>query len=63
MTEANAMNKAKALVRYHNAYRKMRYADACADYRLALDHLILFAGRKGWKITYTVSRAGYITLG
>ena len=55
MTEANAMNKAKALVRDHNAYRKMRYEDACADYRLALDHLIHFAGRKGWKISYTVS--------
>ena len=62
MTKQYAINKAKALVRDHNAYRKMKYTAACKDYRTALDNLIYVAGRKGWKITYTVSRAGYITL-
>jgi len=62
MTERYCIEKAKALVRDHNAYRKMRYAEACKDYRTALDNLIYVAGRKGWKITYTVSRAGYLAL-
>lgn len=62
MTRTYAENKAAALVRDHNAYRKMRYDEACADYRTALDDLIKVAGRKGWKISYKVSRAGYLTL-
>jgi len=62
MTRTYAESKAAMLVRDHNAYRKMRYDEACADYRTALDDLIRVAARKGWKITYKVSRAGYLTL-
>ena len=62
MTETYAKNKAAILVRDHNAYRKMRYEEACKDYRTALDNLIYVAGRKGIKISYKVSRAGYLTI-
>ena len=62
MTRTYAESKAAALVRDHNAYRKMKYDEACTDYRTALDDLIKVAGRKGWKISYKVSRAGYLTL-
>ena len=61
-TEAYARSKATALVRDHNAYRKMKYEAACMDYHTALDNLIHVAERKGWKISYKVSKAGYITL-
>ena len=60
-TEDYARSKAAILVRDHNAYRKMKYEAACKDCT-ALDNLIHVAGRKGWKISYKVSRAGYITL-
>ena len=62
MTERYCIEKAKALVRDHNHYRKVRYTEAVKDYRTALDNLIYVAGRQGWKISYSVSRAGYITL-
>ena len=62
MTRTYAENKAAALVRDHNAYRRMGQTDACKDYRTALDDLIHVAARKGWKIAYKVSRAGYLTL-
>lgn len=61
-TEAYARSKAATLVRDHNAYRKMRYEAACRDYLKALDDLIHVAGRKGWSISYKISRAGYLTL-
>ncbi|MBR1810999.1 MAG: hypothetical protein IJ766_05025 [Clostridia bacterium] len=61
-TETYAKEKAAALVRDHNAYRKMRQEAACRDYRIALDNLIHVAGRKGWIIEYRVSKAGYLTL-
>lgn len=61
-TETYARAKAAALVRDHNAYRKMRQTEACSDYRTALDNLIHVAARRGWKIGYRVSKAGYLTL-
>ena len=62
MTKNYAETKATLLVRDHNAYRRMRQTEACADYRTALDNLIRVAARRGWKISYKVSRAGYLTL-
>ena len=61
-TETYARAKAAALVRDHNAYRKLHRTEACRDYRTALDDLIHVAARHGWKIEYTVSKAGYLTL-
>ena len=61
-TESYARNKANSLIRDYNSYRKMKNGEACRDYKTALDNLISVADRHGWKINYTVSRAGYITL-
>ena len=63
MTKAYAQNTAKALVRDYNAYRRMNYTAACKDYRTALDNLIRVAARQGWKMSYTVTSEGFITLG
>ena len=62
MTKAYAENTAKALVRDYNAYRRMRYTAACKDYKTALDNLIHVAGRHGFKMSYTLSSDGFITL-
>ena len=62
LTKEYAESKAAILVRDHNHYKKYKNEAAVKDYRTALDNLIYVAGRQGWKITYTVSRAGYIAL-
>ena len=62
MTKTYAENKANLLARDHNAYKKMKYEDACKDYRTALDNLIYVAGRKGIKISYTTDNKGFITI-
>ena len=53
-TEDYARSKAAALVRDHNAYRKIKYVAGYKDYRTALDNLFHVAGRKGWKISNDV---------
>ena len=62
MTKNYVENTAKALVRDHNAYRKMRSTAAVNDYRTALDNLLWVAKSQGIVMTYKVSKAGYITL-
>lgn len=62
MTKNYVENRAAALIRDHNAYRKMRYDAACKDYRTALDDLLHVAKRSGIEISYKVSRAGYLSL-
>lgn len=62
MTKTYVETTAAALIRDHNAYRKVRYDAACNDYRTALDNLLHVAKRQGIEITYKVSRAGYLSL-
>ena len=40
MNKAYCTGKLAALVRDHNHYLKVRYTDAVADYRRAIDNLI-----------------------
>ena len=62
MTKEYANRTAALLVSDHNHYNKVGYKAATKDYRTALDNLIYMAAKYGWTISYTVSRAGYITL-
>lgn len=50
------------LIRDHNHYQKVNYAEAVKDYRTAIEDLIRYAARLGVKIGYTVDKNGYLTM-
>lgn len=60
MTKAYAEHKLALLIKDHNHYVKVGYADAVKDYRTAIDMLISVAVRQGIKMHYTVTYDGYI---
>lgn len=60
MTKNYATEKAEALVKGFNHYKKVGYTEAAADYKTALDLLLHVANRKGYGLAYKTTRSGYI---
>ena len=63
MNKAYCTGKLAALVRDHNHYYlKVRYTDAVADYRRAIDNLIYVAKSVGITMKYAIEKDGSITM-
>ncbi|MDY4592422.1 MAG: hypothetical protein SO434_03360 [Eubacteriales bacterium] len=62
MTKAYCESKLNSLVKDHNHYKKMNYTAAVTDYRTAIENLIYVAERKGVKLGYAGSKAGYLAV-
>ena len=60
--KAYCTGKLAALVRDHNHYLKVRYTDAVADYRRAIDNLIYVAKSVGITMKYAIEKDGSITI-
>ena len=60
MTKSYVQRKLALLIKDHNHYVQVRYADAVKDYRTAIDMLISVVGCQGIKMHYTVTADGYI---
>lgn len=62
MNKAYCTGKLAALVRDHNHYLKVRYTDAVADYKRAIDNLIYVAKSVGITMKYAIEKDGSITM-
>ena len=62
MNKAYCTGKLATLVRDHNHYLKVRYTDAVADYRRAIDNLIYVAKSVGITMKYAIEKDGSITM-